>query len=110
MLISLLLTSLFTTGILAADKAPTEKQIDKYLKKAGYPTEVISLLELPQKAYIFEEKAVYDNHKIENGKNNRLTILIHILQLPNTLTEHMGITMIVYYGPGTGIGWTNYKY
>ena len=50
-----------------AKTKPTEKDINKYLQKAGYPEEVIAILEQPQKEYIYEGKLVYSFHKSSNG-------------------------------------------
>jgi hypothetical protein len=46
-----------------ASQATTVQELDQYMAKAGYPTEIISLLEPDQKENLFQEKAVYVYHK-----------------------------------------------
>jgi len=41
----------------------SEETADNYLRTAGYPEEILRLLELPQKQNLYEENATYVYHK-----------------------------------------------
>lgn len=77
-----LLSSVFATGVeaakpnaytkdvyatLKAGALLSEKELNRYLTNAGYPDEVISILELEQKQDIYNEQAVYAYHKKQSS-------------------------------------------
>ncbi|MGP3782580.1 hypothetical protein [Paenibacillus sp. 1A_MP2] len=73
----LLILSLFTSVLAGSAAAEdqvielngiNEQEINTYLKNAGYTQEVIDTLELYQKEYLYEEKAIFTAHKNALGQ------------------------------------------